>query len=137
MPLLDVRDLTKVYRQRHGLLGRVTEARAVDRVSFSVEPGETFGLVGESGSGKTTTGRCILRLVEPTSGHVAFKGQDVLAFDRAALREARRHMQMVFQDPYSSLNPRMRVETIVEEPLVIHRIGTRAERAARVAELLS
>ena len=125
MALLDVRDLTKIYRQRHGLFGRVSEMRAIDRVSFSVEQGETFGLVGESGSGKTTTGRCILRLIEPTSGQVAFRGQDVLALDRRALREARRHMQMVFQDPYSSLNPRMRVETIVAEPLVIHRIGTR------------
>jgi ABC-type oligopeptide transport system ATPase subunit len=137
MPLLDVRDLTKIYRQRHGLFGRVSEARAVDGVSFSVEQGETFGLVGESGSGKTTTGRCILRLIEPTSGQVAFDGRDVLALDRRALREARRHMQMVFQDPYSSLNPRMRVETIVAEPLVIHGIGTRAERTARVADLLS
>ena len=137
MALLDVRDLTKIYRQRHGLFGRATEARAINRVSFSIEQGETFGLVGESGSGKTTTGRCILRLIEPTSGQVAFKGQDVLALDRRALRESRRHMQMVFQDPYSSLNPRMRVETIVEEPLVIHGIGTKAERVARVAELLA
>ena len=136
MALLDVRGLTKIYTQRHGLFGRVTEARAVDGVTFAIEQGETFGLVGESGSGKTTTGRCILRLIEPTSGQVAFKGRDVLALDRRALREQRRHMQMVFQDPYSSLNPRMRVETIVEEPLVIHGIGTKAERAARVAELL-
>jgi ABC-type oligopeptide transport system ATPase subunit len=137
MALLDVRDLTKIYRQRHGFFGRATDVRAIDRVSFAVEQGETFGLVGESGSGKTTTGRCILRLIEPTSGQVAFKGQDVLGLDRRALREARRHMQMVFQDPYSSLNPRMRVEAIVEEPLVIHRIGTKAERASRVAELLA
>jgi ABC-type oligopeptide transport system ATPase subunit len=137
MALLDVRGLTKVYRRRQGLFGQASEVRAIDRVSFAVEEGETFGLVGESGSGKTTTGRCILRLIEPTSGEVAFKGQDVLALDRRALREARRHMQMVFQDPYSSLNPRMRVETIVEEPLVIHRIGTKAERARRVAELLA
>jgi ABC-type oligopeptide transport system ATPase subunit len=137
MALLDVRDLTKIYRQRQGLFGRATEVRAIDRVSFSVEQGETFGLVGESGSGKTTTGRCILRLIEPTSGHVAFNGRDVLALDRRALRAARRDMQMVFQDPYSSLNPRMRVETIVEEPLVIHGIGTKAERVARVAELLT
>jgi len=137
MALLDVRDLTKIYRQRHGLFGRVSDVRAIDRVSFAVEQGETFGLVGESGSGKTTIGRCILRLIEPTSGQVAFKGRDVLALDRGALREARRHMQMVFQDPYSSLNPRMRVETIVAEPLVIHGIGTKAERVARVAELLT
>src|SRR6187431_275102 len=135
MALLDVRDLTKIYRQRHGLFGRVSEMRAIDRVSFAVEQGETFGLVGESGSGKTTTGRCILRLIEPTSGHVAFKGQDVLALDRRALREARREMQIVFQDPYSSLNPRMRVGTIVEEPLVIHRMGSKPERQARVREL--
>jgi len=137
MALLDVRDLTKIYRQRQGLFARASDVRAIDRVSFAVEQGETFGLVGESGSGKTTTGRCILRLIEPTSGQVAFRGQDVLALDRRALREARRHMQMVFQDPYSSLNPRMRVETIVEEPLVIHGIGTKAERIARVAELLT
>jgi oligopeptide transport system ATP-binding protein len=137
MALLDVRGLTKIYRRRQGLFGRASEVRAVDRVSFAVEEGETFGLVGESGSGKTTTGRCILRLIEPTAGEVAFKGRDVLALDRRDLREARRHMQMVFQDPYSSLNPRMRVETIVEEPLVIHRIGTKAERARRVAELLA
>ena len=137
MALLDVRDLTKIYRQRHGLFGRVRETRAIDRVTFSVEQGETFGLVGESGSGKTTTGRCILRLIEPSSGAVAFNGRDVLALDRRALRESRRHMQMVFQDPYSSLNPRMRVETIVAEPLVIHGIGTKAERVARVAELLT
>ena len=137
MPLLDVRGLTKIYRQRQGLFGRVSEVRAIDRVSFAIEQGETFGLVGESGSGKTTTGRCILRLIEPTSGQVAFKGQDVLGLDRRALREARRHVQMVFQDPYSSLNPRMRVETIVAEPLVIHRVGTSAERATRVAELLA
>jgi ABC-type oligopeptide transport system ATPase subunit len=137
MALLEIRGLTKIYRRRQGLFGRASEVRAIDRVSFAVEAGETFGLVGESGSGKTTTGRCILRLIEPTSGEVAFKGQDVLALDRRALREARRHMQMVFQDPYSSLNPRMRVETIVEEPLVIHRIGTKAERARRVAELLA
>jgi ABC-type oligopeptide transport system ATPase subunit len=137
MALLDVRDLTKIYRQGRGLFGRASEARAIERVSFAVEQGETFGLVGESGSGKTTTGRCILRLIEPTSGQVAFKGQDVLALDRRALRGTRRHMQMVFQDPYSSLNPRMRVEAIVAEPLVIHRIGTAAEREARVAELLA
>ena len=91
--------------------------RAVDDVSFSIEKGETFGLVGESGSGKTTTGRCILRLIEPTSGEVLFDGRDVLKLSRGDLRRARRDMQIVFQDPYSSLNPRMRVSDIVEEPL--------------------
>src|SRR6187402_2888799 len=137
MALVEVDHLVKHFVRNAGFLRAGTRVTAVDDVSFSIEEGETFGLVGESGSGKTTTGRCILRLIEPTSGQVAFKGQDVLGLDRRALREARRHMQMVFQDPYSSLNPRMRVETIVEEPLVIHRIGTKAERASRVAELLA
>jgi len=107
----------------------------VDDVSFAIEEGETFGLVGESGSGKTTTGRCVLRLIEPTSGQVRFRGEDVLSFSRGRLRQARREMQIVFQDPYSSLNPRMRARQIVEEPLVIHRLGPRGERQARVAEL--
>ena len=104
-------------------------------VTFAIDEGETFGLVGESGSGKTTTGRCILRLIEPTSGEVRFKGEDVLGFSRSRMRQARRDMQIVFQDPYSSLNPRMRVGAIVEEPLIIHGIGSKAERRARVAEL--
>ena len=94
-----------------------------------------FGLVGESGSGKSTTGRCILRLVEPTSGEVYFRDENVLTFSTTRLRQARRDMQIVFQDPYSSLNPRMRAGAIVEEPLVIHRIGSAEERRARVAEL--
>ncbi len=135
MPLVEVRNLTKVFTRRPRLFGPAVEARVVDDVSFSIEEGETFGLVGESGSGKTTTGRCMLRLVEPTSGTVRLKGQDVLGLGRRELRAARRHMQMVFQDPHASLNPRLRVQTIVEEPLVIHRIGTREERRRRVAEL--
>lgn len=135
MPLLDVRHLVKHFVTRQGLLRRGTDVRAVDDVSFAIEEGETFGLVGESGSGKTTTGRCILRLVEPTSGAVLFRGENLLAFSSARLRRARRDMQIVFQDPYSSLNPRMRAGTIVEEPLVIHGIGTAAERRRRVAEL--
>jgi ABC-type oligopeptide transport system ATPase subunit len=109
----------------------------VDDVSFSIEEGETFALVGESGSGKTTIGRCILRLIEPTSGEVLFRGENVLAFSRERMRLARRDMQIVFQDPYSSLNPRMRAGEIVEEPLVIHRHGSPAERRARVAELFT
>ena len=108
---------------------------AVDDVSFSIEQGETFGLVGESGSGKTTTGRCMLRLIEPSSGAVRFRGENVLDFSSRRLREARRDMQIVFQDPYSSLNPRMRARQIVEEPLIIHRLGSRAGRQERVAEL--
>ena len=134
-PLLEVRDLVKEFTRRHGLFQKPSVVRAVDRVTFSVNAGETFGLVGESGSGKTTTGRCILRLIEPTSGEVRFKGDDVLAFSRARMRQARRDMQIVFQDPYSSLNPRMRVGDIVEEPLVIHKTGPKAQRRARVAEL--
>ena len=135
MPLIEVRHLTKHFTRGGGFLRPATVHKAVDDVSFDINEGDTFGLVGESGSGKSTTGRCMLRLVEPTSGEVCFRGEDVLKFDRRRMRGVRRHMQMVFQDPYSSLNPRMRVREIVEEPLVIHRIGTRAERRDRVAEL--
>ena len=135
MPLVEVSHLVKGFVRGGGFLRRGATVTAVDDVSFSIEEGETFGLVGESGSGKTTTGRCMLRLIEPTSGAVRFGGEDVLAFSRSRLREARRHMQIVFQDPYSSLNPRMRARQIVEEPLVIHRLGTRTARRDRVAEL--
>ncbi len=136
-PLLRVAHLVKEYTRPSGWFASPDIVRAVDDVSFDIHAGETFGLVGESGSGKTTTGRCVLRLIEPTSGAVAFKGEDVLAFSRARMRAARRDMQMVFQDPYSSLNPRMRVATTVEEPLVIHKLGDRAARRARVAELFA
>jgi len=135
MPLLDVSHLVKHFVRGGGLFRARTVVNAVEDVSFSVDEGETFGLVGESGSGKTTTGRCILRLVEPTSGSVHFRGEDVLGFGRKRLREARRHMQIVFQDPYSSLNPRMRARQIVEEPLIIHKLGDRRARRARVGEL--
>ncbi|HEY7059132.1 MAG TPA: ATP-binding cassette domain-containing protein [Vicinamibacterales bacterium] len=135
MPILEVRHLSKEFSSRTGLFGHTTTVRAVHDVSFAIERGETFGLVGESGSGKTTTGRCILRLVEPTAGEIVFDGRDVLALARDELRRARRDMQIVFQDPYSSLNPRMRVGTIVEEPLIIHHLGSKAERRARVREL--
>jgi oligopeptide/dipeptide ABC transporter ATP-binding protein len=135
MPLLEVRQLGKRYEQRAlWRPGRVTDA--VRDVSFTIEEGETFGLVGESGSGKTTTGRCILRLIEPTAGEVRFKGEDVLSLDRKALRRRRRQMQMVFQDPYASLNPRKRVGAIVGEPLEVHGIGTDKDRRRRVQELL-
>ena len=133
--LLDVRRLVKHFVRRQGLWRPPVVVRAVDDVSFAVDEGEMFGLVGESGSGKSTTGRCILRLVEPTSGEVRFRGENVLEFSRERMRLARRDMQIVFQDPYSSLNPRMRVGDIVEEPLVIHRLGSRVDRRERVAEL--
>ena len=135
MALVEVSHLVKHFVRNSGFLRKGSRIAAVDDVSFSIEEGDTFGLVGESGSGKTTTGRCLLRLIEPTSGEVRFRGEDVLALSDSRLRSARRQMQIVFQDPYSSLNPRMRARTIVEEPLIIHRIGDRAERRARVAEL--
>jgi ABC-type oligopeptide transport system ATPase subunit len=134
-PLLDVRGLTKEFHGRARLFGRGAAFRAVDDVTFAVAEGETFGLVGESGSGKTTTGRCVLRLIEPTSGAVEFRGSDVLRYSASELRDARRHFQIVFQDPYSSLNPRMRVGATVAEPLIIHRVGSRADRLNRVKEL--
>jgi ABC-type glutathione transport system ATPase component len=133
-PLVEVRNLVKRYT-RHGWLVAHEEIAAVNDVSFAIARGETLGLVGESGSGKTTTGRCLLRLVEPTSGEVKIRGENLLTFPPRRLRRARRDMQMVFQDPYSSLNPRMRAGAIVEEPLAIHRQGTGCERRARVEEL--
>ena len=136
MPLLEVRHLVKHYSRGGGLFASPpTVVRAVDDVSFHVDEGDMFGLVGESGSGKSTTGRCILRLVEPDSGEVLFRGENVLGFSRSRMRLARRDMQIVFQDPYSSLNPRMRAGDIVEEPLIIHKLGGASERATRVREL--
>ena len=135
MPLVEVSHLVKTFTRDPGLFRAGSRVAAVDDVSFSIDEGEMFGLVGESGSGKTTTGRCLLRLIEPTSGSVFFRGENVLEFPRRRLREARREMQIVFQDPYSSLNPRMRAVDIVEEPLIIHKLGARAERRARVEEV--
>src|SRR5260221_11309962 len=108
MPLVEVSHLVKHFTRGGGLLRAGTIVKAVDDVSFRIEEGETFGLVGESGSGKTTTGRCVLRLVEPTSGVIRFRGEDVLAASSSRLRRLRREMQIVFQDPYSPLNPPMR-----------------------------
>jgi peptide/nickel transport system ATP-binding protein len=135
MPLVEVSRLVKHFSRDKGLFRAGTTVKAVDDVSFDIDEGETFGLVGESGSGKTTTGRCILRLEAATAGSVRFRGEDVLAAGRARMRQLRRDMQIVFQDPYSSLNPRMRARQIVEEPLSIHKLADRAGRRARVAEL--
>jgi oligopeptide transport system ATP-binding protein len=110
--------------------------RAVDGVTFDIARGETLGLVGESGCGKSTLGRCILRLIEPTQGEVSFEGRDVVSMSKRELRELRREVQIIFQDPSASLNPRMKIENIIAEPLVIHKIGDRAERRERVAWLL-
>ena len=135
MPIVEVSHLVKHFVRGRRWLRAGPRVQAVDDVSFRIEEGETFGLVGESGSGKTTTGRCLLRLIEATSGEVWFRGENVLAAAPPRLRAMRRDMQIVFQDPYASLNPRMRVRQIVEEPLVIHRLGDRAARRERVAEL--
>jgi oligopeptide transport system ATP-binding protein len=135
--LLVVRDLRKYFPVKRGVLARVVaNVKAVDGISFGVSRGETLGLVGESGSGKTTVGRCILRLIEPTSGSVNFDNTDVLGLNSGDMRRMRRHMQIVFQDPYASLNPRMTVGTIVAEPLIIHGGMTAAQRTDRVAQLL-
>jgi oligopeptide/dipeptide ABC transporter ATP-binding protein len=138
-PLVEVRNLTKHFPLGGGgiLGGPRRWMRAVDGVSFSIQPGETLGLVGESGCGKTTTGRAILRLVEPTRGEIRFDGEDVRAMDAAGLRRLRRRAQIVFQDPFSSLNPRMAVGTMLEEVLKVHRLGGgRKGRRDRAAELL-
>ena len=136
-PLLSVRNLTKHYERRAGLFGGAKGVvRAVDGVSFDLFAGETLGLVGESGCGKTTTGRAILRLIEPTSGEVMFDGLDVLHLDAAPLRRLRRKMQIIFQDPFSSLNPRMTIGAIVREGLTIHKLAEGAEADRRVKQLL-
>src|SRR5436190_9127489 len=123
-PLLSVRNLTKEYVRKTGVFGdNKTVVRAVNDVSFDVFPGETLGLVGESGCGKTTTGRALLRLIEPTSGTVMFDGNDVLHMKPEPLRALRRSMQIIFQDPFSSLNPRMTIGAIVREGLTIHKLA--------------
>ncbi len=137
MPLLEVKELVKHFPVKKGIFSRtVGHVRAVDGVSFSIAEGRTLGLVGESGCGKTTVGRALLRLIEPTSGQVAFQGQHVTQLAGAELRAMRRHMQIIFQDPYSSLNPRMTVGAIVEEGMKIHGLGDRNERVAKVRKLL-
>src|SRR5579864_4857824 len=139
MPLLEIENLTKVYSTREGLAltgGKAREVTAVDRVSLTIERGETLGLVGESGCGKTTLGRMILRLIEPTSGKVMFDGHDVLAASGREMRRLRRDMQIVFQDPVGSLNPRMRIFDIVTEPLAIHGEGAGKSMESNAAELM-
>ncbi len=139
-PLLSVKNLCKDFAVESGFLGKRFSNKAVhavDNVSFDIYPGETFGLVGESGCGKSTTGRCIMRLTRPTSGQVFFEGQDVATMNKKELKEMRRNMQFIFQDPYASLNPRMTIGEIVAEPLIIHKVITDpAKREARVRELL-
>jgi peptide/nickel transport system ATP-binding protein len=136
-PLVAVRDVRKHYPLRGGPFGGARGwVRAVDGVSLAIQAGETLGLVGESGCGKSTLGRLMLGLVEPTAGDVLFDGRSLLRLRARELRALRRQMQIIFQDPYGSLNPRMRVASIVGEGLAIHGLGTRAERRARVAELL-
>ena len=138
--ILEVRDLVKHFPMGgRGLLGgKPAVVKAVDGVSFSIRRGETLGLVGESGCGKTTTGRCILQLEKPTSGQIIFEGQELTAFSEKELRKVRRRMQVIFQDPYSSLNPRMTVGQIIAEPLAVHDIvPERWARKARVTQLLS
>ena len=136
--ILEVHDLVKYYPVTAGVLRRkVGDVKAVDGVSFSIEPGETLGLVGESGCGKTTTGRCILQLQDITSGEVVFQGQNLVEMKGEALRRMRRHMQLIFQDPFASLDPRMTAGDIVGEPLRVHKISKGKKYRQQVTELLS
>ncbi|RPJ10707.1 MAG: ABC transporter ATP-binding protein [Deltaproteobacteria bacterium] len=134
--LLQVQDLRKYYYREQFLSSDKKPVRAVDGVSFSIRRGETLGLVGESGCGKTTVGKSVLRLVEPTSGRISFKGRDLLPLNREEMRRLRPHMQFIFQDPYESLNPRMKVKEIVGEGLEVHGIASGREKEHRVLEIL-
>ncbi len=135
--LLEARGLSKRFPVRSGLFGRFrSELHAVDRIDLVVRKGETLGLVGESGCGKTTLGRTLLRLLEPSEGSILFEGQEITHLPPEPMRRLRRQMQMIFQDPYSSLNPRMRVGPTIEEGMIVHGLGSRTERRSRVAELL-
>ena len=136
-PLLEVQSLKKYFPIKAGVLQReVARVHAVDDVTFEVHTGETLGLVGESGCGKSTLGRCIVRLLEPTDGDIVFEGESIAHRGPRAMRPLRRELQMVFQDPYASLNPRKRVGTIISDPMRIHGIGDRGERKKKVEDLL-
>ncbi|MEH7382724.1 dipeptide ABC transporter ATP-binding protein [Bacillus sp. JJ1533] len=135
--LLEVKDLQKHFPIKSGVLQKQTGAvKAVDGVSFSLHKGETLGLVGESGCGKSTTGRMLMRLLEPTGGNIIFEDRDLMSLSNSEMRKMRKDIQMVFQDPFASLNPRHTVEKIIEEPLIVHGLGNRQERKKRVRELL-
>ncbi len=135
-PLLEVRGMTKYYLTKKGFWGKRAKVRAVDGLNLAVYEGETLSLVGESGSGKSTTGRCILRLEEPTSGQIYYRGQDICRLNHREMRSMRRDIQMIFQDPFSSLNPRRTVGQILTDPLIVHGIGTESERRRQVAEIM-
>ncbi len=135
--ILEVKNLKKYFPVLGGVFSRpVAWVKAVDDVSFHIYEGETFSLVGESGSGKTTTGKTILKLHEPTSGHILFEGTDISDYSPSQMRPLRRDMQIIFQDPYGSLNPRLPVGEIIREPLVVHKIGTKKEQEERVIEIM-
>lgn len=136
-PLLEVKGLKKHFDIKGGVLGRkIGAVKAVDEVSFHVMPGETFGIVGESGCGKSTTGKCILQLMKPTAGKIRFEGKELTTIPPEEMRKLRRDMQIIFQDPYASLNPRHKVEKIITEPLLVHGMASAKERKARMKELL-
>ncbi|MBP1083735.1 ABC-type oligopeptide transport system ATPase subunit [Bacillus capparidis] len=135
--LLKVQHLKKYYSAKKPIFSKANQdIKALDDVSFSVYEGETLGIVGESGSGKSTLGKTILRLTEATAGEIVFSDKKLLDLKQNELRTMRRHFQMIFQDPYASLNPRMRIKDILEEPLIVHKIGTKEDRKQQVAEML-
>jgi oligopeptide/dipeptide ABC transporter ATP-binding protein len=134
--LLEVKDLTTYYSVKKGLFRKEKSVKAVDGVSFSIGKGETLGIVGESGCGKSTLSRTVIRLLEPTSGEILFEGKDIARASRVQMREIRRQIQMVFQDPYASLNPRSSIRTILETPFIIHKMGTKKDISIKVEQLI-